>query len=114
MPVVEVEIALQQLARLGVLAALMLGDEPLALLDQRHQDAAHQVLAGRKVVVQRGFGDAQPVGDVLQAGALHPALGKQFSSDLLDALSGVRPGPAHPTSLTDLPISKPDARLTER
>ena len=69
--------------------ALLIGHESLALVDQRLQDAAHQVLPGGEVVVQRGLGDAELVGDVLQAGALHALLREQFPGDVLDALPGV-------------------------
>jgi hypothetical protein len=52
------------------------------------------------------LGDAELVGDVLQAGALHTLLLEQLTGDALNALAGVRTGPAHFASLSDLPIGK--------
>jgi hypothetical protein len=43
---------------------------------------------------------------------LHTLAREQVASDLLDALPGVRPGPTHQTSLTDLPLGKLCVRLT--
>ena len=71
--VVEVEVPLEQLPGGGAgptTAPLMAGDELLPLVEQGRQDAADQLLARPEVVVERRLGDAEPIGDVLQTGAL--------------------------------------------
>src|ERR1700744_5355887 len=106
MPVMEVEVTLQDFTRVGVPPAFLIPDESLALVDQGHQDAADQFVARGEVVVQRGLGDAQFVRDVLQAGLLHALLPEQLPGSPLNAMPGVRSGPAHLGILTYLTFGK--------
>jgi hypothetical protein len=105
MPVVEVEVPVQQLVRVDLGQRLLRGEERLLLVDDRLHDAAHQLLPGREVVIERRLGDAELVGDLLQAGAVHALPGEQLPGGALDALLGV--GRArHMATLPYLPIGK--------
>ena len=88
--VVEVEVTLQQRPRIVGSRGFVLGDEAFAVVEERLHDAADELLARGEVVVQRGLGDAEPIGDVLEAGALDALGDEQFLRDLLDALPGLR------------------------
>jgi len=53
---------------------------------QRHED----VLFGLEVVVERGLGDAEAVGDLAQAGAVVALVDEQVEGDVEDAIPGGR------------------------
>ena len=89
MAVVEVEEALDEFEGWHVAALFHAGEELGAVVDQRGDDAADQFVAGGEVVVERGFGDAEAVGDLLQAGLLHAFGGEQLARGLHDPLLGV-------------------------
>jgi hypothetical protein len=98
---VEVEVPLQQRPRLDLGGPFLFDEERLAGVDQRLDDAAHQVLTRREVVVQRGLGDPEQVGDLLQARLLHALLREQLAGGRLDALLGVRCHDQQPNLLND-------------
>ena len=63
-------------------------------------EAVDDVFLGLEVVVERGLGDAEPLGDLAQRGLLVALLGEELQGDVLDARRGCRRvGAARPCSL---------------
>src|SRR5262249_24998850 len=83
---------LQELVRRGDRWLLALHDEGRHVVDEWLHEAGYQGLARREVVVERGLGDAELLGDVLEAGLLDPTLGEQLAGNSLDP--GLRVGAA--------------------
>jgi hypothetical protein len=52
-------------------------------------DPGEDVLLGAEVVVQRGLGHTEPVGDLTQRRLLVPVLGEEFQGDVEDSRPGV-------------------------
>jgi hypothetical protein len=93
------DVAVQQLppGRLGHRLVLGPVQELVDLLEVVVGEAVDDVFLGLEVVVQRGFGYAQPFGDLAQRGLLIALLGKQLERHLLGPGPGIgarRSGPA--------------------
>jgi hypothetical protein len=79
---------------LGPQCRVRLPRERQQLVERRLHQGQQQVVLGAEVVVDGRLRDAQPIGDVLQAGALEPVLAEELQRRVEHPLRAGRPAAA--------------------